>query len=286
MHLFTSDLSCNILLIQNTLFGFVYWANLFYMPIYLQNVRGYSSTVAGAIIMPMAGAQGIGSIVSGLIISHTGHYNPIMIAAQALWTAGLIAQAFYSATTPIWAICVVGFFQGLGTGCCFQPSLVALLAHSRRADRAVLNSLRNSLRTMGGVLGLTVSGAILNNVLQRRLRDVVSPGIAAQLATSAHSLNEMGLTSQQTASVLKAYMQGMRYIFIMYAPIMGICALGALLIKDRGLAEKDTSATLHAQRRQKNNAVDPKDQAPSSVPLAVVTNTATIPGPNCKDCRQ
>ena len=34
-------------------------------------------------------------------------------------------------------------------------SLVALLAHSRKVDRAVMNSLRNFLRTMGGTLGLT-----------------------------------------------------------------------------------------------------------------------------------
>jgi hypothetical protein len=33
--------------------------------------------------------------------------------------------------------------------------LVALLAHSRKADRAVANSLRNFLRTMGGSVGLT-----------------------------------------------------------------------------------------------------------------------------------
>ena len=34
-------------------------------------------------------------------------------------------------------------------------SLVSLLAHSRKVDRAVINSLRNFLRTIGGTLGLT-----------------------------------------------------------------------------------------------------------------------------------
>lgn len=253
VHLFTSDLSCNILLIQNVFFGFVFWGNLFYMPIYLENVRGYSPTLAGAIIMPMVGTQGIGSIVSGLIISRTGHYNPVMISAQFLWAAALIAQCTFSASTPVWVICLVGFFQGLGTGCCFQPSLVALLAHSRRADRAVLNSLRNFLRTMGGTLGLTVSGTILNNVLQARLRGVVPPGIANQLASSTHSLDALGLSDVQKSAVLDAYMSGIRIIFIVYAPMIGICALGALLVKDTGLAEKDTSTTLQVLKGERTS---------------------------------
>ncbi|OKL59818.1 hypothetical protein UA08_04979 [Talaromyces atroroseus] len=256
LHLFTADFSCNLLLIQNVLYGFVFWGNLFYMPIYLENVRGYTPILAGAIIMPMVGTQGIGSIISGLIISRTGHYNHVMITSQFLWMAGLIGQIFYSATTPIWVVCFVGFFQGLGTGGCFQPSLVALLAHSRRADRAVLNSLRNFLRTMGGTLGLTVSGTILNNMLQSQLKGVVSKGIATQLAASAHSIDSLGLTGAQRAAVLDAYMHGIHIIFIVYAPLVGICGLGALLVRDHGLAEKDTSATLQVRSEKTGNVTD------------------------------
>ncbi|EED14676.1 efflux pump antibiotic resistance protein, putative [Talaromyces stipitatus ATCC 10500] len=256
LHLFTVDFSCNLLLIQNVLYGFVFWGNLFYMPIYLQNVRGYSSTLAGAIIMPMVGTQGIGSIISGLIISRTGHYNPVMITSQFIWMAGLIGQIFYSAASPIWVVCLVGFFQGLGTGGCFQPSLVAILAHSRRADRAVLNSLRNFLRTMGGTLGLTVSGTILNNVLQSRLNGVVSNDIASQLTSSAHSLDSLGLTVEQRTAVLDAYMHGIHLIFIVYAPLIGICGLCALLVRDQGLAEKDTSTTLQVRFEKKSNVTE------------------------------
>ncbi|KAF5872843.1 putative efflux pump antibiotic resistance protein [Botrytis fragariae] len=244
IHLFRNGLSCNILLVQNVLYGIVFWGNLFYMPIYLVNVRGYTAIMAGAIIMPMAGSQGLGSILSGLIISHTKRYNPVMVLGQWVWALLLIPQAFYSRTTPIWAICVVGFFQGLGTGFCFQPSLVALLAHSRRADRAVLNSLRNFLRTMGGTLGLTLASTILNNVLKTRLRGVVSSSVAETLTTSINQLDSLGLSAAQHNAVLDAYMASVRTVFILYAPLIGACALAALLVSDNGLEEKDTSVTL------------------------------------------
>ncbi|KAM0168302.1 hypothetical protein ACHAPF_011127 [Botrytis cinerea] len=244
LHLFQNGLSCNILLVQNVLFGIVFWGNLYYMPIYLVNVRGYTAIMSGAIIMPMAGSQGLGSILSGLIISHTKRYNPVMVAGQWVWALLLIPQAFYSRTTPIWAICIVGFFQGLGTGCCFQPSLVALLAHSRRADRAVLNSLRNFLRSIGGTLGLTLASLILNNVLKARLKGVVSPSLADTITTSINQLDSLGLSAAQRSAVLDAYMASVRTVFIVYAPLIGACALAALFVKDNGLEEKDTSVTL------------------------------------------
>ncbi|TGO43701.1 hypothetical protein BOTNAR_1407g00010 [Botryotinia narcissicola] len=244
IHLFRNGLSCNILLVQNVLYGIVFWGNLFYMPIYLVNVRGYTAIMAGAIIMPMAGSQGLGSILSGLIISHTKRYNPVMVVGQWMWALLLIPQAFYSRTTPIWAICVVGFFQGLGTGCCFQPSLVALLAHSRRADRAVLNSLRNFLSSMGGTLGLALASTILNNGLKARLRGVVSSSVAKTITTSINQLDSLGLTAAQHNAVLDAYMASVRTVFILYAPLIGACALAALFVSDNGLEEQDTSVTL------------------------------------------
>lgn len=238
MHLYRSDYSCNIVLAQNFVYGIVFWGNLFYVPVYLETVRGYSAIAAGAIMLPMVATQGVGSILSGLIITKTGHYNPVMIASQFLWAAGAAAQAFYSATTPVWVICIVGFVQGLGTGGCFQPSLVALLSHSRRADRAVLSSLRNFLRTAGGTVGLTMAGAVLNNVLKARLSGALPAEAIEQAASGAES---MDLTPEQVEIVLGAYMQGIRIVFVVYAPLLAACAVAACLVRDEGLAEKDAS---------------------------------------------
>lgn len=120
MHLFTNDYSANIILLQAALFGFVYWGNLYYVPIYIQNVRGYNPIISGALLIPLVATQGVGSLVGGQIISRTGHYNPVLITSQAVWTIGAGLQIIYSATTPIWAICVIGFLQGIGVGGAFQ----------------------------------------------------------------------------------------------------------------------------------------------------------------------
>lgn len=194
----------------------------------------------------MVGTQGLGSTISGLIVSRTGHYNPVMISSQVIWLGGLIAQAFYGRSTPVWAICIVGFFQGLGVGGSFAPGLVAILAHGRRADRAVLQSLRNAIRTVGGTLGLTIAGTILNSVLKQRLGGILNEGLISSLTSSTSNLGAMGLGHEDKEMVLDAYMHGIRIIFWVYVGAVGASLAGAGFVKDRGLAEVDTGTTLQA----------------------------------------
>lgn len=274
VHLFRNGLSCNILLVQNLFFGIVFWGNLFYMPIYLVNVRGFTAIIAGAIIVPMVGCQGLGSIASGLIISRTKRYNPSMIFGQWLWAVLLVPQVFYSRTTPVWVICIVGLFQGLGTGLCFQPSLVAILAHSRRADRAVLNSLRNFLRTMGGSIGLTLASTLLNNVLKSRLRGIVNISVAETLSTSITKLDSLGLTAVQRSGALDAYMASVRTVFILYPPLIGACAIAALFVSDNGLEEKDTSVSLAVGDKKKKGIATP---AVALIPMNPVDKSRAQP---------
>ncbi|KAL9120485.1 MAG: hypothetical protein Q9187_002957 [Circinaria calcarea] len=219
--LFTNDLSANVVLVQGTIHGFVYWANLFYVPIFLQNVHGYGPVVSGAIIIPMVASHGIGSIISGQLISRTGHYNPIIRSA----------------------------------------GLIALLAHSRKADRAVINSLRNFLRAVGGAVGLTVSGSILNNILKKRLTGSLSSDAITQLTSSVYALPSLRLSPQQYNLVLDAYMSGIHTIFTMYAPLIGVCFLSSWLVTDRGVAEKDAT-------------VAERSEAGGDIPLAVLEEGA------------
>ncbi|QGA15779.1 hypothetical protein EYB26_003439 [Talaromyces marneffei] len=218
--------SANLVFLQGTLHGVVYWANLFYIPMYLQTVRGYSPILSGAIILPMVASHGVGSLVSGHIISKTGHYGPLR------------------ANDHLFELCL-----GIGIGGAFQPGLVALLAHSRKADRAVTNSLRNFLRILGGSVGLTISGTILNNTLKTQLRNTLPLDVINTITSSAYSLSSINLSPNQYEMVMDAYMAGMHTIFVMYAPIIGVCFVCAVLIRDEGVAEKDARAPVDTSSR-------------------------------------
>ena len=120
VRLFNNDKSANLILMYSTLHGFAYWANLFNVPLYLQNVRGYGPIISGAVIVPMLVSHGVGSIISGQIISRTGRYNNVILPGNMVWALGVSLQTLYTRTTPIYAVCLVGFLQGIGIGCAFQ----------------------------------------------------------------------------------------------------------------------------------------------------------------------
>ncbi|KAJ3954358.1 hypothetical protein N0V92_009140 [Colletotrichum tropicale] len=121
---------------------------------------------------------------------------------------------------------------GVGVGFIFQPTLVALQAHSIKSRRAVITSNRNFFRCAGGACGLAISAAILQATLRANL-----PAEFKYLSSSTYSIPQ--LSSDDMSRVLDAYMAASRAVFIFQIPLVGLCLVGCLLIKDRGLEPID-----------------------------------------------
>lgn len=119
--LFYYGRSTNILICVNVLIGWIYWGNMFVLPLYLQNVRGSSPAQAGVLILPMVITHGLTSALTGVFISSFGHYKPIIVTGAVCWALAAVEKMHYHQTTPIWKIVVVSIFDGVGVGCSLQP---------------------------------------------------------------------------------------------------------------------------------------------------------------------
>ncbi|EHK46108.1 hypothetical protein TRIATDRAFT_292286 [Trichoderma atroviride IMI 206040] len=210
--LFRYGRSTNILIFANILIGWIFWGNMFVLPLYLQNVRGLNPTQAGALMLPMVITHGLTSGLTGILISMIGRYKPVIVIGAACWVLAAIGKMHFHQTTPIWEIIVVGVFDGISVGCSLQPVLVGLFAGSDAQDRAVLTGLRNFLRDFGGATGTTISGAVLSNVLYRQLKSTFSPELIAKLASSAFALKDLDLSDEERSMISLAYTNGLRAI--------------------------------------------------------------------------
>ena len=251
LHLFTNPAVCAILM-QNFLYGIVYYSHLYYLPIYYQNVRGYSPLLSAALIVPMVVAQSLFSIESGQYVSRTKRYGEIIWSGYALWFLGSGLMLLLTRTTPKWHIIVFIIIEGMGVGHVFQPTLVAAQAHSRKSDRAVVISVRNFLRALGGALGLALSSAIFSNVLKGSLNSLSDPlpesvkqGI---LAAILRVPDLQALTESEKTGVLDSYMDASHAVFILWVPIMGVCLLLCFFIKDKGLTRKEEKPVIVQER--------------------------------------
>ncbi|KAI1756418.1 putative efflux pump antibiotic resistance protein [Xylaria castorea] len=238
--LFRYGRSTNILIYVNILIGWIYWGNLFILPLYLQNVRGSSPAQAGILMLPMVITHGLTSGLTGILISIFGRYKPIIVTGAICWAMAAVEKTHYNQTTPIWKIVIVGVFDGIGVGCSLQPVLVGLFAGSDTEDRAVLTGLRNFLRDMGGATGTTISGAILSNVLYGQLKSRFSPSLIAKLTSSMFTLKDLHLTDEERDIITQGYMKGLRVVFASFAVIIAIHVVSCVCIRDYGLRRGDT----------------------------------------------
>lgn len=115
-------------------------------------------------------------------------------------------------------------------------AIVAAQAHSPKADRAVVISVRNFMRSLGGACGLALSAAILSNVFQRHIPTDLPMEIANTIRSSTYSVPDLSsLSDVQLEGILNAYMSGSRAVFIFFVPLIGVCLISCIFIKDRGL---------------------------------------------------
>lgn len=113
---------------------------------------------------------------------------------------------------------------------------MAAQAHSPKADRAIVISVRNFMRSLGGACGLALSAAILSSVFRRHIPADLPTDIANTIRSSTYSVPDLSsLSNTQLEGILDAYMSGSRAVFILFVPLIGVCLIGCIFIKDRGL---------------------------------------------------
>ncbi|KAJ5151316.1 MFS transporter [Penicillium canariense] len=221
-----------ILLTQSFVLGAVYQSAVYYIPLYLQNAHQYSAIVSAAIFAPLAGIQAVMSTLSGLWITRFKNYGFVIRFGFGMWTLGTGLALIYGRQTSPAVLVVIHLVAGIGIGCVFQPMLVALQAHSTKARRAVIISNRNFNRSAGGACGLAISAA----VLQARLRATL-PADYSYMVDSTYALPK--LDGATPSAVLDAYMAASHTVFIVQLPLIALCFVGSMFVKDRGLAPKD-----------------------------------------------
>ena len=128
-------------------------------------------------------------------------------------------------------IAVIVAVMGIGIGFTFQPTLVAFQAHCTKKQRAVVISDRNFFRCLGGACNLAISAALL----QATLKSNLPPGYE-YLSDSTYSLpSKSSVPTAEWSRILDAYAKASRSVFILQVPLIGVCFIACLLIRDRGL---------------------------------------------------
>lgn len=202
------------------------YAIYFYGPIYFQ-VKGLSTTAAGARLIPLSIGLGIGSVGSGLIMRSTGRYYFLNICSQIIILGALVIFATFNLATPSWETIVAFFLIGIGYAMMLTITLLALIAAVSHAHQAVVTSASYAFRSTGSTIGITVASAVFQNILGARLQSRFGhlPDSHDLIGRLRDSLDEIGRLPQWLkGQAMDVYMDALRGVFL---TTLGIGLLGA-----------------------------------------------------------
>ncbi|KAI9150553.1 MFS transporter M2 [Paramyrothecium foliicola] len=168
-------------LLQTFLFGAVHQASIYFIPLYLLNVRQLSQLHSAGIIAGLVLSQSLASILSGLYISRFKRYGELIIFGFSFWLLGV----------------------GL------------LLTYNRASSPGQIVGPLMAVGCAGGAVGLAATAAVMQATLRKSL-----PVEWQALANNTYALPSDFGDRPGVEGVYEAYMMASRAAFIMWLPMI------------------------------------------------------------------
>ena len=142
------------------LVGLAMFGVFFYVSLYLQHVLGYSPIQAGASFLPW-------TVLIILLAPQTGRLSdrygarPFVVGGMLVLTGSLILFSRVGAHESFWNLLPAMVLGGIGMAAAMPPTTAAAMQSVRPDKAGVGSAVLNSMRQVGGSLGIALMGAIV-----------------------------------------------------------------------------------------------------------------------------
>ncbi|MER7195333.1 MFS transporter [Streptomyces flaveolus] len=216
-----------------------------YLPTFLQMVDGATATESGLLMLPMMGGIVGASIISGQLISRTGHYRTHPILGGALSVLGMWLLSRLDVDTPRLHYSIWMAVLGAGIGMVMPVLVLAVQNSVRPADLGTATSANNYFRQIGGSVGAAIFGTLFAGRLTDALADRVPAGAGTGLP-DAESITPQLVHTLPPAlrdAYIQAYADAMPRIFLYLVPVLALGLLIAFFLKEKPLVSHNAPVT-------------------------------------------
>jgi EmrB/QacA subfamily drug resistance transporter len=214
---------------------------------FLQAGLGYSALGAASGLLPMAVVMMPLSTVAPTIAERIG-FRRTLVAGMGLLMAGLVLLALVADPDSGYLSVLPGLLVlGAAVGVAMSPSTAAITSTLPEEKQGVASSLNDTVREMGGAVGIALIGSVLNTSYRSNIEptagqlppevaDAVRAGIGQALAVGAR----LGPGGQELiASARRAFIDGMTPALLLAAGMAGAAALYTAVCSPRSAPEAE-----------------------------------------------
>lgn len=248
LHLF-HHLVRSVLFFMCFMMGWAYFVDIYYFPLYLQNVQQWSPLMSGVIQIPATCSSSIFGVAAGFVNSKTGKYVECLWFGGAMWCLGTGLKIMFEVNSGVGLLIGANVVQGLGIGFTFQPTLLALLSNSDSSDRAVVTGLRNFFRCFGGAVGLIISGIAFSHLFAEKLKQQGIPSERIE-----YLVNDPG--KMDTLQERTAYLNSFRWVMVILTVLSGLMFLMSFAAKDGREEEKQKEEKEREEKEREERESD------------------------------
>ena len=203
-----------------------------FLPLYFQDALFIRPTLSGLRILPTMIGVVIMSFSAGRIIARTGRYKIFPLVGSVAMAAGLVMIAQITGSTPYLFLAGPMFVLGLGSGCVFTTSSIALQNACELRDLGIATATMMFARSLGGSIALAANGTILNSTIRSQLpvRIGTTPDAAVKLIRAPKDIQALEPVSR--SAVIDSIATGVSRIYWVAAAIMVVGFLWAIYLPE------------------------------------------------------
>jgi EmrB/QacA subfamily drug resistance transporter len=220
--------------------GLAMFGSIIYLPLYLQLVSGASATNSGLLMLPLMAGLLVASIVSGQLITKTGHYRPYPIVGTALAAVGMYLLSRLEAHSPRLEASAFMVVLGAGIGLVMQVMVLATQNTVDRTDLGVATATVSFFRSVGGSVGVAVFGAIFTSRLAANLTHAFGHAPAGSTRGSLQAIRALPAAAQQLYKV--AFSDALTAVFLLAVPAVLLAFALSWLLQETPLRSAQPAA--------------------------------------------
>jgi EmrB/QacA subfamily drug resistance transporter len=146
---------------HGVLVGWAMFGSTSFVPLFIQSVLGTSATLAGSALTPQMLGWVFASIAGSRLLLRFS-YRTLALAGMTFLTLGAFLMSTVSVSSTLAGVMVNLALMGIGMGLSVPPFLIAVQSTVERSVLGTATATLQFSRVIGGALGVSVMGLIMN----------------------------------------------------------------------------------------------------------------------------